>query len=516
MSPFFSEWMTVMFSAMVSGTAMAAGVYLFLRVLPRGFSGMRSWLWWIVGVKFLVGLFFLIPVPLPAFVLPEIPAAIIPAISGTASEPTGINSAPESSPGQQSFPVSPASIAFLVWSIGIAVYAVFVARQIAAVRQILSGCESLEETAIGAMGRRLAAGIGLSRAPRILVSDAVTAPLTTNPFRPFVVLPASLIETLSDAEIEMTLAHELAHIRRGDLLMAIPLTLAQAAFWFFPPVWLCTRAWDAARESACDEAALLLTQSPPAMYGGLLIKVIEADSRRVSLSALGIASDFHTLKSRLDDLRTFPAARPRQRSLTASLLAIGMVITLPLYVTAQNTGKTSNDARNLVRNAGFEEGAEIPGGWLYGALFGIPQTRVARDMSVRHTGQASLRFSKTAQTFAPVAVLSQTVAPVPVAATAVRLRVWVKAQNARKATVAVLLGGEDGQTSKIVWGAYVGEAEAGDKPASHDWKAYDAVVPLPAGTRSVTLAAQMYGSGTVWFDDVSASYETANTKGKSK
>lgn len=511
MSAFLPQWASVMETVMLSGSLTVAGIWLLLRVLPRGFTELRAWLWWMAGVKFLLGLFFVIPISVPAaptVVLPtkvSIPPGAIP-VRDDASAMSAATLTPwySSSPVVQSL--------FLVWAIGVLAYVLLFFRQVTTLRSVLRSGEPIEETFAGATVRRMAAKIGLNRPPRIVASDAVSTPLTTNPFRPVIVLPCALLETLTDAEVELTLAHELAHVRRGDLLLAIPLLLAQAAFWFFPPVWFCVRAWDTARESACDEMALAMTGATPAAYGDLLIKVIEADHRQLSLPALGVSSSFHTLRFRLGGLGSFTSPSYTERPIAAVLLFLGICLTLPLQVTAK--GGSGSSATNRVQNAGFEAGAETPTGWRHGSLFGVPRTRGVRDTAVKHSGRASLRFTKSGATFFPVAFLEQTLPPVPDGATKMRLRVWVKAKQVRKATVAVHLGNAEGVTTNIVWGAYIGEANDGDKPANHDWKPYETVVSLPTGTRTVTLMPQMYGSGTVWFDDMSASFERSNRKGK--
>jgi beta-lactamase regulating signal transducer with metallopeptidase domain len=242
MTSFFGDWLAVMVAAMVSGTLMAGGITLLFRFLPRGFTELRAWLWWLVGVKFLLGLFLTVPVPLPVPATPVLPTVLPTSVTGAMTAPN-----PATVPQARVVPLSSAPIAgmlFLIWATGVVAYAVVFLRQVVAVRRILRGAESLDETPTGATVRRLAAKAGMNRPPRLVVSDAVSTPMTTNPFRPVIVLPLALLETLSDAELEMTLAHELAHIQRGDLLLAIPLTLTQAAFWFFPPVWFVARAWD--------------------------------------------------------------------------------------------------------------------------------------------------------------------------------------------------------------------------------------------------------------------------------
>ncbi|HWD38454.1 MAG TPA: dienelactone hydrolase family protein, partial [Fimbriimonas sp.] len=48
-------------------------------------------------------------------------------------------------------------------------------------------------------------------------------------------------------------------------------------------------------------------------------------------------------------------------------------------------------------------------------------------------------------------------------------------------------------------------------PATHDWKKYGAVLQIPSGTTSMTIALEMYGPGTVWLDDVDAEFAPADT-----
>ena len=62
-----------------------------------------------------------------------------------------------------------------------------------------------------------------SRDPRICVSSSRRAPLTFGVFRPTVLLPEDL--PVGDAQFQLILAHELAHIRRKDCLRKLLLTV---------------------------------------------------------------------------------------------------------------------------------------------------------------------------------------------------------------------------------------------------------------------------------------------------
>lgn len=75
-----------------------------------------------------------------------------------------------------------------------------------------------------------------SRDPRICVRSSRRAPLTFGVFRPTVLLPEDL--PVGDAQFQLVLAHELAHIRRKDCLRKLLLTVCLCLYWWNPLVWL--------------------------------------------------------------------------------------------------------------------------------------------------------------------------------------------------------------------------------------------------------------------------------------
>jgi len=77
-----------------------------------------------------------------------------------------------------------------------------------------------------------------------------------------------------------------------------------------------------------------------------------------------------------------------------------------------------------------------------------------------------------------------------------------------KAILDVQFMGEGGDGSHQ-WAVYIGAKDAADPPATHDWKWYEGVVNIPDGTDKIIVAAQIYGPGDVWFDDVVADYTDA-------
>jgi hypothetical protein len=56
------------------------------------------------------------------------------------------------------------------------------------------------------------------------------------------------------------------------------------------------------------------------------------------------------------------------------------------------------------------------------------------------------------------------------------------------------------------WVAYIGPKEPDTVPVTHDWKLYQGVVAIPPNTKENIIIRQIYGPGTVWFDDLGADY----------
>ena len=94
--------------------------------------------------------------------------------------------------------------------------------------------------------------LALARTPRVEVTPGVAAPCVTGVVRPTVYLPSSLLDELSDEDLEHVLLHELAHVKRGDLWIGGLTMLLGLLYWFHPLVWLARRRLGELREQCCD------------------------------------------------------------------------------------------------------------------------------------------------------------------------------------------------------------------------------------------------------------------------
>ena len=143
--------------------------------------------------------------------------------------------------------ISPMLLIWLVCAILLAAY--FAVGYACMVRQF-RGTRLAPQPSIDALLDRFR----FSRDPRICMSNSHRAPLTFGVFRPTVLLPEDL--PVGDAQFQLILAHELAHIRRKDCLRKLLLTVCLCLYWWNPLVWMMVWLANRDMELACDEAVL--------------------------------------------------------------------------------------------------------------------------------------------------------------------------------------------------------------------------------------------------------------------
>lgn len=509
-----SSMSTSIWTASWQGLAFAIGVWAVTFAFKRLPSSVKAWLWWLAAAKLLLGLVWAgVSIPLlPSqpdsplaklnqrldLMAPRIPGKII---VGPLASPTPAERRP-------AIPLSEsewiAAGILLAWFAGALTISIGIARQGSKLRRLRKESVAADAGLSGEIAREIGAKMGLSRRPRVFASSEITAPMVAGLFSPALYLPAKLEATLDDRELRLCIAHELAHIRRHDLVFAIVPTLMQVCFYFYPPAWLIRREWELEREAACDAEAIAVNSASPSSYGKLLIKIVTADHRGAFTPALGATANYHTLKKRITNMKHLVPMSRRLRLAGTTIAVLGLMLAIPWQMTsrAQAASPAPVDDKNVVVNGGFEQGMDS---WFKSALLGDdPPVTIAVDSTTHHSGSSSLRFDRTNPSFVPVAVMSQVLPYQGEGGISVSL--WAKAQDVHKFTLAVIMQGAEG---KIEWGAYIGDPNTGSEAINHDWKRYTKSINIPKGTTNVILALEMYGPGSVWVDDVSATFGAA-------
>jgi beta-lactamase regulating signal transducer with metallopeptidase domain len=127
------------------------------------------------------------------------------------------------------------------------------------------------------------------------LSERLTNPLTAGVLRPWILLPATALTGLSAEQLEVVLAHELAHIRRVDYLWNLIQTVVETLFFFHPAVWWISRRVREERELCCDDVAVQAC-SDPTVYASALLRLEEERRTRLHLA---MALDGHQSRAGL-------------------------------------------------------------------------------------------------------------------------------------------------------------------------------------------------------------------------
>lgn len=170
---------------------------------------------------------------------------------------------------------------------------------------------------------RVAARMGIDAPPVAVAEDCPGGASVVGVRRPAIVLDAALVDRLDPQELEGVVAHELAHVRRRDNLVALALSVVRDVVFFVPGGRWALRQLLVERELAADHLAVETTRRPGALAGGLL-KVLEGAGGGHACAALLPQG---TLVRRVNQLVEDRPAPTRARA-TGELLAIGAAFTV--------------------------------------------------------------------------------------------------------------------------------------------------------------------------------------------
>ncbi|MBC8141033.1 MAG: hypothetical protein H7Y38_06285 [Armatimonadetes bacterium] len=275
-------------------------------------ASVRATLWLLVGVKFVGGFLWL--------------------LWGGERGAVGV-----SVPPLAALRVPPLLAASLgtVWIIGASVCTVLILLRVHATSLRVRGASPLFSPDV----QNLLAALAPPPVPPVRTVERNVSPqVTLCGAKPVILLPAHLLppspEALSTPDLHLLLAHEVAHIRRGDLWAGWIFALTQTLFFFHPCAAWAKREWEIAREEACDAFVLHASDKKDgtvaAQYGALLLFLGRASQERNTTGAAFLAaSPFAALRQRLRHLeasQTVPTPCSRWGAATVLIVFVALLI----------------------------------------------------------------------------------------------------------------------------------------------------------------------------------------------
>lgn len=164
--------------------------------------------------------------------------------------------------------------------------------------------------------------IGLLASVPVRLTAERTGPWVSGFWRPVLVLPVEMFRSVEGVTRDAMIIHELAHIRRGDLLVRALENLLRVVLYFWPPVWWVCRRIERYSEMACDQWALLASRIAPDVYADTLLSMARCRTDRESglATAVALVSNGRTLEERITMILNTRSTAPRYRWQIAAVM----------------------------------------------------------------------------------------------------------------------------------------------------------------------------------------------------
>lgn len=151
--------------------------------------------------------------------------------------------------------------------------------------------------------------------------DTVDGPMAAGIFRRHILLPRDFDTRYSRRELDLALAHEVAHHCRGDLIANCAALAILSLHWFNPVAHRAYRAFRTDQELACDET--VLADVPVDQRHAYGTAVVKSATDRALIAACAL-NHKHQLKHRLKMMAR--RRNDRMRTLSGGALALAAIV----------------------------------------------------------------------------------------------------------------------------------------------------------------------------------------------
>ncbi len=218
-----------------------------------------------------------------------------------------------------------------LWFCGVSIMSVRLGAGWWYVRQLRRRADYRMPQEIQARLEDIATQLDMARHVGLAFSNQIAGPMLIGVFRPLILLPTGLVNRLSPRQVEMVLAHELAHLQRADHLVNLFQNVVETLLFYHPVVRWISGEIRAERELASDEQVARLT-GDRITYAETLLKLEKARGNRPQF-AIGMAD--HQLLTRV---RHLLAPKPRQPGTAVSGVALLSVVLVSAIAALASTG----------------------------------------------------------------------------------------------------------------------------------------------------------------------------------
>lgn len=162
---------------------------------------------------------------------------------------------------------------------------------------------------------------------KVAYHDNPLVPFTFGWKQPIIVLPNSIKD--DQEKIRMAIQHELVHIKRGDYLLQLILSVIESLFWFHPLVHLGSREIETYREISCDQEVLNVSGVSLKKYASMLYELVPLN-RGYGNFSVSMAVQNSTLKKRIETMSYHRIYKTSLKRSLLFLLTMIIAVTVPI------------------------------------------------------------------------------------------------------------------------------------------------------------------------------------------
>ncbi len=183
--------------------------------------------------------------------------------------------------------------------------------------------------------------LGVTRKIEIYEAKAVTIPMVIGILKPVILIPATVLSGLSAEQLEIIIAHELAHLKRYDFTLNILQSFVEIVFFYHPAFWFLSAEIRQEREHCCDETAMQVNDDRL-----LLVKTLT--SIQVSTKTLPLVMAFGRKKmSLLERVQHILGVNQKRSHTKESLWLLGGLMVVFMAFAQGENPKSSADKNGV-------------------------------------------------------------------------------------------------------------------------------------------------------------------------
>jgi len=269
-------------------------------------SNFRYWLWCIVIVRLCVPTGLTLPLHFDL----HLKNAVVSQISTMTTE----HSEPEKTPSVQPLntvsapnpervkdiqvpekttivpPLSITAVIGLLWLAGVLSILTVIIWRVLRLQKRLKSSPVITRPDLREMLRKLSRDMGIKRPIHLhyMELERINSPAVSGIINLRIYLPRHIADTWSLEELKPVLLHELAHIRRLDMIVNWLQIVLQALYFFHPLLWYANREIRRLREEVCDDLAIHHLGFEKNQYSQSIVNVVRNMGRQPVFGSIGI------------------------------------------------------------------------------------------------------------------------------------------------------------------------------------------------------------------------------------